>query len=224
MTQGKKHSRSAVAQTADRASLRGTLRREILKKTAASLLVGGIASMAPHAARAQTSTPKPRKILVVYFSRTGNTRAVGEHIHGRVGGDLVEIRTTHSYPADYRETTEQARREQDSSVRPDLASDVADITPYDTVFIGYPNWWGTLPMALFTFLDRHDLSGKTIVPFCTHEGSGLGRGPADIRAHCPAATVLAGLALRGGSGGYARSSAAGRDIDAWVKRLSLVPA
>lgn len=195
-----------------------------MKNTVAGVVAGGIAALMPGVSRAQDGAPKQRRILIVYFSRTGNTRAVAEHIHGATGGDLVEIRTTHPYPADYRETTEQARHEQESNSRPELASDVADTTPYDTVFIGYPDWWGTLPMALFTFLDRHDLSGKTIVPFCTHEGSGLGRGPADLRAHCPTATHLAGLALRGGSGGYARSDAAGREIDAWVKRLNLAPA
>lgn len=177
--------------------------------------------MSLQSARAQSPVATPRKILIVYFSRTGNTRVVAEHIHAVAGGDLVEIRTVKPYPADYHETTEQARHEQDSNARPDLASDVADTAPYDTVFIGYPDWWGTLPMALFTFLDRHDLSGKTIVPFCTHEGSGLGRGPADLRAHVPAAKVLAGLALRGGSGGYARGNAAGREIDAWLKRLAI---
>lgn len=221
MAPNEKHSGSLDTWTVDHASFPRTTHREILKNTAAGLLVGGMASMTSHASRAQISAAKPRKILIVYFSRTGNTRVVAEHLLGRVGGDLVEIRATHAYPADYRETTEQARREQDTHFRPDLASDVADTAPYDTVFIGYPNWWGTLPMALFTFLDRHDLSGKTIVPFCTHEGSSLGRGPGDIRAHCPAATVLAGLALRGGSGGYARGDAAGREIDAWVRRLSL---
>lgn len=197
-----------------------TSRRKILKETAAGLLVGGLASMLPQVSHAQT-TPKPAKTLIVYFSRTGNTRVVAQHIHGLVGGDIVEIRTVNSYPADYRETTEVAKEEQRTNARPKLASDVANTGPYSTVFIGYPNWWGTLPMALFTFMDHHDLSGKTILPFCTHEGSRLGRGPDDIRARYPKAKILDGLALRGGSGGYARSADAGLEIDAWVRGFKL---
>lgn len=197
-----------------------TTRRNILKKTAAGLLIGGYASMLPQMSRAQTAS-KTSRILVVYFSRTGNTRAVAQHIHGLVGGDIIQIRAAHAYPADYRETTEVAKVELRTNARPKLANDVADTSPYNTVFIGYPNWWGTLPMALFTFMDRHDLSGKTIIPFCTHEGSRLGRGPDDIRAHYPKAKVLDGLALRGGVGGYARSADADLEISAWVRGLKL---
>lgn len=180
--------------------------------------------MLPHATRAQTAGPAMGRALTVYFSRTGNTRAVAERIHALAGGDLAEIRTVHAYPAEYRATTEVAKQEQEDDARPALASSVADIAAYDTLFIGYPNWWGTLPMAFFTFFGQHDFSGKTIAPFCTHEGSGLGRGPADLRAHCRGATILSGLALRGGSGGYARGEGAGRQIDAWVAGLKLVPA
>lgn len=198
-------------------------RRKLLTLTASGLLAGGIAAILPTTSLAAQGRAQA-KTLVVYFSRTGNTRTVAQHIHGLVGGDIVEIRTAHAYPTDYRATTEVAKEEQQTNARPKLASDVADTGPYGTVFIGYPNWWGTLPMALFTFMDRHDLSGKTIIPFCTHEGSRLGRGPDDIRAHYPKARVLEGLALRGGSGGYARGPDAGREIDAWIRALNLVTA
>lgn len=163
---------------------------------------------------------RPGKTLIAFYSRTGNTRAVAERIHRAIGGDLVEIRAAHAYPAEYRATTDQAKREREANFRPELASDIADAAPYDLVFLGYPNWWSTLPMALFTFLERHDFSGKTIAPFCTHEGSGLGRGPSDIRKLCPNANLANGLALRGGAGGYARGDDAGEEIDAWVKRLA----
>lgn len=196
-------------------------RRQILKLAATGLVAGGLTSVLPHSTLAQN---RPGKILIAYYSRTGNTRAVAERIHRNVGGDLVEIRAAHAYPAEYRATTDQAKRELEENFRPDLASDVADTAPYDVVFLGYPNWWSTLPMALFTFLERHDFAGKTIVPFCTHEGSALGRGPSDIRKLCPDAKLLNGLALRGGSGGYARGEDAAEEIDVWVKRLDLAAA
>jgi flavodoxin len=199
-------------------------RRSVLKATASGLFVGGLVSMLPRPSSAQAVRPAAGKILTVYYSRTGNTRSVAERIHRSIGGDLVEIRAAHAYPVEYRATTEQAKRELEANFRPELASDIADIAPYGTVFIGYPNWWSTLPMALFTFLERHDMTGKTIVPFCTHEGSGLGRGPSDIRRLCPDATILDGIALRGGAGGHARSADAGEEIDVWLKRLDLATA
>jgi flavodoxin len=84
---------------------------------------------------------------------------------------------------------------------------------YSLIFLGYPNWWGTMPMAVFTFLEDHDFSGKTIIPFCTHEGSGLGRSESDIKKICPHATVLTGLSIRGGSVYRAEN-----DISAWLSK------
>ena len=91
------------------------------------------------------------------------------------------------------------------------------VQPYDVIFIGYPNWWGTMPMALFTFLEKHDVAGKTLVPFCTHEGSALGRGPRDIAGLCPEARVLEGLAVRGSD-----ASEAQKDVDTWLRRIGLL--
>lgn len=158
-------------------------------------------------------------VLVVYFSKTGNTRAVAEQIRARVGGDLFQVRTREPYPADYRDTTRIARAELDNDERPQLAETLsaADMDKYDVVFVGYPVWWGTLPMALFTFLEQHDFSGKTIVPFCTHGGSGLARGPADIERLCPGAAVRQGLAVRGDGTGGAQD-----DIADWLRRLGFV--
>lgn len=158
-------------------------------------------------------------VLIVYFSKTGNTRTIAEQIHSQVGGDLFPVRTHKPYPADYRETTRIARVELDNNERPQLAETLsaADMAKYDVIFVGYPNWWGTLPMALFTFLEQHDLSGKTVIPFCTHEGSGLGRGPADLEKLCPGATFQRGLAVRGGSAGRARG-----DVANWLRQLGFV--
>lgn len=94
---------------------------------------------------------------------------------------------------------------------------VADMDAYDLIYIGYPNWWGTMPMAVFTFLESYDFSGKTIVPYCTHEGSGLGSSERDIRKFCPNAKVLSGLAIKGGSVG-----GADHELECWLKKLGLL--
>lgn len=156
------------------------------------------------------------KILVAYFSKTGTTRAVAEMVHARVGGDLFRIVPKDPYPENYTRATEVAREELNSNARPELAESIppGTMSEYDVVFIGYPIWWGTMPMVVFTFLEQHDLSGKTIVPFCTHGGSGAARGPADIAASCPDSTVGEVLAVRGGS-----TANAGNDVDAWLRRL-----
>ncbi len=124
-----------------------------------------------------------RKVLIAYFSRTGNTGEFAKGIQERVDGDLFEIRTAHSYPKEYKATTEQAKREQEESFRPQLVSEVPNIGAYEVVFVGYPNWWGTLPMALFSFLEKYDFAGKTLIPFSTHEGSQLGRSVTDLRVY-----------------------------------------
>lgn len=159
------------------------------------------------------------RVLIVYWSRTGNTRTVAEAIRSIVPGDLFELKTTHTYPAAYRPTTDQAKREQEENFRPTLAADVADIDRYDTVFLGFPNWWSTMPMAFFTFLETHRLAGKTVVPFCTHEGSRLGASVDDIRRLCPQAKLLDGIALRGGEAGYAKTDAARTEVASWLRRL-----
>lgn len=136
-------------------------------------------------------------ILVAYFSHTGNTEVIASMIAEQTGGDLFHVETTTVYPEEYNDLIAQARQEQDDDARPELASSVADMDAYDTVFIGYPNWWGTMPMTMFTFLESYDFSGKTVVPFCTHEGSALGSSESDIAELLPDAELLDGLAVRG---------------------------
>lgn len=192
-------------------------RRRFLRLTALGLGAGALPSM-PTPTFAAPGRDFGR-VLIAYYSRTGNTRAVAEGIRTVVPGDLFELKTSHTYPAAYRPTTDQAKREQDQNFRPKLVADVADIDGYDTVFLGFPNWWSTMPMAFFTFLETHRLAGKTVVPFCTHEGSYLGGSVADIRRLCPQARLLDGIALRGGEGGYAKSEAARREVSSWLRRL-----
>jgi len=115
-----------------------------------------------------------KHVLVAYFSHSGNTRQIANQVHESIGGDIFEIQTVDPYPSDYDKVVEIAKQEQKSAYRPAIKTKVESMDSYSTVFIGYPNWWGTIPMAVFTFLEGNDFSGKTIVPFCTHEGSLLG--------------------------------------------------
>ena len=192
-------------------------RRKLLQVATAGLVAG----LATPLLSSRALAAEKRKVLIAYYSRTGTTREVAEQIQKGVGGDLFELKTAHSYPKEYRATTNQAKKEQEADFRPQLTADVPNIESYDLVFVGYPNWWGTLPMAFFTFLERHRFAGKTIVPFCTHEGSGLGRGVGDIKALCPNATIVEGIALRGGGIDKVQSDSARRELALWLKKIDL---
>jgi len=157
------------------------------------------------------------RILIVYYSRTGNTRAVAEYIHQAVGGDIFEIKTATAYPKDYKSTTNIARQELRENARPALAANVNNMNSYDIIFLGYPIWWGTMPMVFFTFLESHDLKGKIIIPFCTYGSSGLGQSVADIQKLSPGATVREAFGLTG-----ANSSSSQKDVTAWLRRLGLL--
>ena len=152
-----------------------------------------------------------RKTLIAYYSRrgqnyvsgtiknltVGNTEAVAKMIQSHCDADLFHIDTIEQYPEDYTETTMVAKQELNDNARPELQNPIDDISQYDTIILGYPNWWGTMPMAVFTFLESHNFSGKTIIPFCTHEGSGMGHSVTDIRLTCPDANVADGVAIHG---------------------------
>jgi len=150
---------------------------------------------------AHAQAPKPvvaeGKVLVAYFSRTGNTRKIAAMIHAEVGGDLFEIQTVVPYPSDYEAVKAQASREQESGFRPALKGKVPNFDSYRVVFIGYPIWWARIPPPITAFLTEHAFAGKTIVPFCTHQGSQFGQTLSDIRTLCPKATLLEGLAVWG---------------------------
>lgn len=103
----------------------------------------------------------------------GNTEYIAQVIQQTAGGDLFPIETVQQYPLDHDPLVDQAADEQKKNVRPELSDDVSNLDDYDIIFLGYPNWWGDLPMPLYTFLEEHDLSGKTIIPFCPHGGSGF---------------------------------------------------
>jgi flavodoxin len=157
------------------------------------------------------------KILVAYFSHSGNTRVIATQIHESVGGDIFEIATVDPYPRGYDEVVEQARKELGAEDKPKLKTKAENMESHDVVFVGYPNWWGTIPRPLVTFLSEYDFSGKTIVPFCTHEGSRLGRSVMDITKLCPRSTILDGLAVRGGDVKNAQNK-----VSEWLHKIGMV--
>ena len=166
------------------------------------------------------------KNLIVYYSRKGqnywngsiknlakgNTEIIAEMIQQTAGGDLFEVDTVKKYPEDYYACIEEAKQELRAQARPELKGYVENLTDYDTIFLGYPNWWGTMPMVMCTFLEHHDFAGKTVVPFCTNEGSGMGSSEKDVRKLCQGATVLSGLAIYGAEAAQAKEK-----VEAWLK-------
>lgn len=152
-----------------------------------------------------------KKNLIVYFSRRGenyvsgkiknleigNSEVTAKIIHEMIESDLFQIETVHEYPQDYHQCTKQAKEELENNARPKILDYVHHFSEYDNIFVCYPNWWSTMPMALFTFFECHDTAGKNIIPLCTHEGSGMGRSKKNIQKLCPKAHVLNGLALKG---------------------------
>ncbi|NDL62030.1 flavodoxin [Acerihabitans arboris] len=135
------------------------------------------------------------RILVAYFSRSGNTRVIAGLIHRKLGTDLFEIRPASPYPEDYLETVEQARQERDCGFQPPLKAGVANMAAYETVFLGFPVWGETVPPVIRSFLSVHDLSGKTLIPFITHGGYGFGNSQSVIASHAPKARLVRGFEM-----------------------------
>lgn len=165
------------------------------------------------------------KKLIAFYSRAdenyvngmikkleiGNTEVAAGIIHELTGADMFKIEQLNPYSKIYNECIAEAQEDQRRNARPELKSYPESIEGYDVIYLGYPNYWSTMPMAVFTFLEHFDFSGKTIKPFCTHEGSGLGGSVKDIKKLCPTAKVEAGLAIHGGSVKRAK-----KDIEGWI--------
>lgn len=147
---------------------------------------------------------------------TGNTGLVASLIADATDGKLFAILTGEQYPDTYNATLDVGQSEKSAGARPKLSSHIDDLNRYDTIFLGFPNWWGDMPMAVYSFLDEYDLSGKTIIPFVTSGGSGFSNTIRAIESAEPDATVLEGLALRD-----SRSTQAEGDIAEWLSQLEL---
>lgn len=153
-----------------------------------------------------------------YFNGTlkkltvGNTETAAGIIEKLTGADMFKIEQRKAYSKGYNDCIEEARADQQRGARPELKAFPESIDEYDVIYLGYPNYWSTMPMAVFTFLEHFDWKGKTIKPFCTHEGSGMGNSVADIKRLCPEADVAEGLAIRGGNVEGSKKA-----IEGWVK-------
>ncbi len=178
----------------------------------------------------ENNTSVNSKTLVVYFSRTGenygvgniekgNTHIIADMIAEKTNADMFEITTVNKYPETYDECTEVAKQEKDSNARPEIIGTVENMEQYDTVFIGYPIWWSDMPMAIYTFLESYNFSGKTIIPFCTHEGSGLSGTPSNIQNTCPSATVITdAFEIRGREAQNAQNEA-NEQVQNWLNKI-----
>lgn len=170
-----------------------------------------------------------KKTLVVFFSHTGenygvgnisegNTHIIAKMIAEATGGSLFEIVPEKDYPHDsYDEVVEIAKQEKAQKARPAIKGDVK-VEDYDVIFIGYPNWWGDMPMPVYTFLEKHYWTGKVVVPFCTHEGSGLSSTEKYIAEACKGATVAKGVAVRGATAQNNREQAR-KSVNSWIEKL-----
>ncbi|MCM3023643.1 flavodoxin [Heyndrickxia ginsengihumi] len=173
------------------------------------------------------ATMKNSKTLIVYYSRTGNTKAVAELIQEKVGGDLVQIETKEPRPKDYRTEVEQNAQEQESATLPELKTTITNFEDYDRIFIGAPTWNMALPQAVVSFLDSYNFEGKTVIPFNTNGGYGPGSTFRQIKAGAKGAKVLEGYSVKGGEEingtmlaikGKNKAEVS-KEIDTWLEKI-----
>ena len=173
----------------------------------------------------------PAHVLVVYFSHAGenynvgvieegNTAKMGRIIAEQLGADVFELVPVVPYPEDYDSCLDVATEEQRTDARPEYEGGIENWEQYDTVFIGYPIWWGEIPNIVYTFMEAYDFSGKTVIPFNTHEGSGQAHSQRDIEGLLTSATVLKGLAVRG-TKAQNDADGTGTDVANWLKQIGL---
>lgn len=162
------------------------------------------------------STEKGSKSLVVYFSWSGNTKNVAEEIQTQTDSDLFEIVPEVPYSDDYDTVVDLAQEEQSENARPAISGSIDNIEQYNVIYVGFPNWWGDMPMVLYTFFDSYDLSGKTIAPFCTSGGSGLSNTVNEIKELEPNATVTDGLHI-----GSSSASDPGNAVSNWLSKIGM---
>ncbi|MDO4544538.1 MAG: flavodoxin [Bacillota bacterium] len=154
--------------------------------------------------------------LVVYFSWSGNTESVAQEIQSQTGADIFRIEPAEAYTDDYDELLDVAQEEQSSDARPEIADTIDNFDDYEVIYLGYPNWWGDMPQIIYSFLDDYDLSGKTLIPFCTSGGSGFSGSLDTIADMEPDAVMLEGLHI----GGSSADDAAG-DVTQWLQEIGI---
>ena len=200
------------------------------------LTISTILCLAYGSPRAQQSppssvrAPKEKNTLIVYLSRTNNTKAIAEIIHQEVGGTLVALELETPYPADYRTTVLQVVHENETGYLPPLKSKIDRIEQYDFVFLGFPTWGMQLPPPVKSFLHQYNLKGKTIIPFNTNGGYGVGSSFETVKELCPQSTILQGFSTRGGSeiDGHnlvikdAKAEEERTEVDSWLRTLGML--
>lgn len=168
-------------------------------------------------AESETSTTgDSSSVLIAYFSWSGNTEQVAQIIQQETGGDLFEITPATPYTDDYNELLDIAQQEQSDNARPELAGQVENWEQYDTIFVGYPNWWSDAPMAVYTFLESYDWDGKTLIPFNTSASGGFGRSLPGLEESAPGAAILEGISFTKRTLGDAQS-----EVTTWLDELGL---
>ena len=206
------------------------------RMTVLLLTISTILCLASGPSRAQQSAansqrvPTVKNTLIVYLSRTNNTKAIAEIIHQRVGGTLVALELETPYPADYRATVQQVVRENETGYLPPLKTKIDRIEQYDFVFLGFPTWGMQLPPPVKSFLHQYNLKGKTVIPFNTNGGYGVGSSFDTVKELCRQSTILQGFTTRGGSeiDGHnlvfkdARAEEARKEVENWLMTLGML--
>ncbi len=157
--------------------------------------------------------PTPERTLVAFYSWGGTTRGIALEIARRTGADVFEIELVKPYSDDYDTVLKEAQRDQRAAARPEIKNSVPDMGKYDTILLGYPNWWASIPMPIATFLESADFNGKVISPFCSNGGGRLGQSVSAITKLVPGATVRNPLSIH-----YSGGASLGGDLDAWLKK------
>ena len=155
-----------------------------------------------------------KKVAIFYFSHSGNTKTLAEKIKKLTQAELFEVIPAKTYPSSYMDSVEQAKQEVMKNARPELASIIPDVSSFDLIIFGYPNWWDTFPKPIASLIDGLDLKGKEVAAFCTHEGSRLGTSIQDLSKQCKGSTVLESIAIRNSN-----IHNCDKDLDAWVHTI-----
>lgn len=201
-----------------------------MKKIIASLIVMAIsAALLPGCLKAQQSAAG-NEVLIVYLSRTNNTKAIAGIIHKNVGGTLVALELEKPYPANYQATVQQVARENESGFLPPLKTKIDSIGKYDVVFVGFPTWGMQLPPPMKSFLNQYELAGKTVIPFNTNGGYGIGTSFETVKKLCPKSQVLEGYTMTGGSERDGKllviqgekAVEAETEVRMWLKKINLL--
>ena len=203
--------------------------------TVLSLMIATFICLLSGCSRAQQlpandqTLPEEKKILIVYLSRTNNTKAIAEFIQQKVGGTIIALELETPYPADYNAIVRQVARENETGFLPPLKTKIDRIEQYDYIFLGFPTWGMQLPPPVKSFLRQYNLKGKTVIPFNTNGGYGEGSSFQTVRELCPQSTVLEGFVIKGGlerDGQYlvikgARAEEAQKEVENWLRKIKM---